>query len=388
MNINRLICLLLLAVFLIITACKPDIDEPVIKPPDTEDSDTTDPSIDDSPLVNITSVQFHADKDAKLIQINTSTDWSIAASDSWIQCTATSGKGKTAILIGVSENLGVKRNGSLTVTSGTKQHTVAITQNAASKIEFTIDDVQFTMILVEAGSFTRSEYGSYYSHEVELDGFYIAETEVTNALWKAVTGALPYDTMSNDIKNNPIFTELNLPVSHISYTDITEIFLQKLNQKLNQHFRMTTEAEWEWAAMGGKYSKGYKYAGGDDIDEVAWTYSNAYGKKHQVKTLKANELGLYDMSGNLSEWCSDWYDSYPSQDVKNPTGPADGTLRVMRGGNYYSSGLFFDNTECLVNYRYYLVPSCYEVSFPETEYERVYYRCETVGFRIALPTNH
>lgn len=385
MSVNRLTCLLLTAVFLMITACKPVIDEPDVKPPDTEDPDNPDPPVDeDSPLVNITAVEFHADKDAKLIQINTSKDWSIVASDAWIQCTATSGKGKTAILIGVAENSGLKRNGSLTVTSGTKRHTVAVTQNAASLLEFTIDDVKFTMILVESGGFNRTEYGGYYSHEVELDSFYIAETEVTNALWKAVTGTLPYDTMANDIKNNPLFTELNLPVSHISYADITEVFLPKLNQKLNQYFRMTTEAEWEWAAMGGKYSKAYKYAGGDDIDEVAWTYSNVYGKKNQVKTLKANELGLYDMSGNLSEWCSDWYDSYPSQDVKNPTGPADGTLKVMRGGNYNSSSSFGDNVECYVNYRNRVVPSCYEVAFPGTEHERVSYRCETVGFRIAL----
>lgn len=389
MNLKVLIQLFIMVILMTIAGCKPDIEEPEINPPDTEEPDDEDPDNEDTDdenaaLVLVAAIHFTSDKDAQLIVIQASGDWSISAAESWIQCTQTSGKGKTGILVGATANNGFQRKSNLIISSGTRKDTVVVSQAGAPKINISVGEVTFNMVLVEAGSFVRSAYGSsYYTHTVELDSFYIADVEVTNALCKAVTGVLPYDTMTTSAKDNPIYTAASLPVSHISYQDIVTHFLPALKQKTQFDFRLPTEAEWEMAARGGKYSKQYIYAGSNQIDEIAWTDSNSGSKKHPVGLLKSNELGLYDMSGNVSEWCSDWYDSYPNETVKNPQGPASGELRVIRGGNYFSSA-FIENVECRTDYRGYLIPSCYEVAWPGTEYERVSFRCETVGFRLAL----
>jgi formylglycine-generating enzyme required for sulfatase activity len=380
MNFKVLIQLFILVIFMTIVSCKPDINEPEITLPDTENPDD-----ENTALVLVSSIHFTSDKDAQLIVIQASGDWNISAAESWIQCTQTSGKGKTGILVGATANNGFQRKSNLIISSGTRKDTVVVSQAGAPKIKISVGEVTFNMVLVEAGSFVRSAYGSsYYTHTVELDSFYIADVEVTNALWKAVTGVLPYDTMTNSAKDNPIYTAASLPVSHISHQDIVTHFLPALKQKTLFDFRLPTEAEWEMAARGGKYSKQYIYAGSNQIDEVAWTYSNSGSIKHPAGTLKPNELGLYDMSGNVNEWCNDWYGDYPNETVKNPQGPATGNLKVIRGGNYNSSSLFSDNVECRTDYRGYLIPSCYEVVWPGTEYERINYRCETVGFRLAL----
>ncbi len=390
MNLKVLIQLFIMVILMTIAGCKPDIEEPEINPPDTEEPDDEDPDNEDpddenAALVLVAAIHFTCDKDAQLIVIQTSGDWSISAAESWIQCTQTSGKGKTGILVGATANNGFQRKSNLIISSGTRKDTVVVSQAGAPKINISVGEVTFNMVLVEAGSFVRSAYGSsYYTHTVELDSFYIADVEVTNALCKAVTGVLPYDTMTTSAKDNPIYTAASLPVSHISYQDIVTHFLPALKQKTLYDFRLPTEAEWEMAARGGKYSKQYIYAGSNQIDEIAWTDSNAGWIKHPAGTLKPNELGLYDMSGNVSEWCSDWYGDYPNETVKNPQGPATGDLRVIRGGNFISSASFSDNVQCRTDYREYLVPSCYEVTWPGTEYERVSFRCETVGFRLAL----
>lgn len=379
MNIKVLIQLFILVILLTIAGCKPEIEDAINDPPDTEDPDE-----ELGELAAVSTILFTSTKDAQLLIINTKENWSITTDVDWVQCTQTTGKGKTGILVGVISNPDFQRKGNLRITSGSRQHDIAISQAGASKINITVGEVTFNMVLVEAGSFTRSAYGSSnYTHTVELDSFYIADVEVTNALCKAVTGVLPYDTMTTSAKDNPIYTAASLPVSHISYQDIVTHFLPALKQKTLYDFRLPTEAEWEMAARGGKYSKQYIYAGSNQIDEIAWTDSNSGSKKHPVGLLKSNELGLYDMSGNVSEWCSDWYDSYPNETVKNPQGPATGELRVIRGGNYFSSA-FIENVECRTDYRGYLIPSCYEVAWPGTEYERVSFRCETVGFRLAL----
>lgn len=390
MNLKVLIQLFIMVILMTIAGCKPDIEEPEINPPDTEEPDDEDPDNEDTDdenaaLVLVAAIHFTSDKDAQLIVIQASGDWSISAAESWIQCTQTSGKGKTGILVGATANNGFQRKSNLIISSGTRKDTVVVSQAGAPKINISVGEVTFNMVLVEAGSFVRSAYGSsYYTHTVELDSFYIADVEVTNALCKAVTGVLPYDTMTTSAKDNPIYTAASLPVCHISYQDIVTHFLPALKQKTLYDFRLPTEAEWEMAARGGKYSKQYIYAGSNQIDEIAWTDSNAGWIKHPAGTLKPNELGLYDMSGNVSEWCSDWYGDYPNETVKNPQGPATGDLRVIRGGNFISSASFSDNVQCRTDYREYLVPSCYEVTWPGTEYERVSFRCETVGFRLAL----
>lgn len=197
---------------------------------------------------------------------------------------------------------------------------------------FTVNGVKFTMVPVEGGTFTMgatSEQGSdaleeeYPAHQVTLSDYYIGQTEVTQALWKVVMGSNP----SN-------FAGDNLPVESVSWDDC-QVFIQKLNQLTGKQFRLPTEAEWEYAARGGRKSRGYKYAGGNNIDLVAWYCDNSGYETHPVATKQANELGVYDMSGNVCEWCSDWCDGYQSSSQSDPQGPSSGSRRVYRGGGCY-----------------------------------------------------
>ena len=135
------------------------------------------------------------------------------------------------------------------------------------------------------------------------------------------------------------------PVEQISWNDCQE-FITKLNQLTGKNFRLPTEAEWEYAARGGNKSKGYKYSGSNSIGDVAWYINNNSSQTHVVKTKQANELGIYDMSGNVWEWCQDRYGSYSSSSQTNPTGPSSGSTRVFRGGSWYGSAKY-----CRVSYR-------------------------------------
>uniref|UniRef100_UPI0040291134 formylglycine-generating enzyme family protein n=1 Tax=Candidatus Limisoma sp. TaxID=3076476 RepID=UPI0040291134 len=190
------------------------------------------------------------------------------------------------------------------------------------------------MVPVEGGTFTMgatSEQGSDAwdeekpAHKVTLSDYYIGQTEVTQALWKAVMGSNPSDSKGD-----------NLPVEQVSWDDC-QVFIQKLNQLTGKQFRLPTEAEWEYAARGGRKSRGYKYAGGNDIGSVAWCDGNSGNETHPVGTKQANELGVYDMSGNVEEWCSDRYGDYQSSSQSDPQGPSSGSRRVFRGGSCYDS---------------------------------------------------
>jgi len=211
-------------------------------------------------------------------------------------------------------------------------------------LTLTVGGVSFKMVWVEGGTFTMGctpEQGDDYwsdespAHSVTLDGYYIGETEVTQALWTAVMGSNPSYHKGN-----------NLPVERVSWVDAQD-FIKKLNQLTGRTFSLPTEAEWEYAARGGSKSCGYKYAGSDDIDAVAWYYGNSGSSTHPVAQKAANELGLYDMSGNVWEWCSDWYGGYSSGTQRNPTGPGSGTDRVLRGGSWFNYAGY-----CRVSYRY------------------------------------
>ncbi|MDY4585202.1 MAG: SUMF1/EgtB/PvdO family nonheme iron enzyme [Candidatus Onthomorpha sp.] len=208
-------------------------------------------------------------------------------------------------------------------------------QTLASDVEtFIVNGVEFKMIKVEGGTFrmgaTSEQSNDAYDdekpvHSVTLSDYYIGETEVTQELWEAVMGSNPSEFTGNDQR----------PVENVSWNDCQE-FIKKLNQLTGKEFRLPTEAEWEYAARGGKYSRGYKYSGSNDADKVAWYYGNSGDETHPVKTKKANELGLYDMSGNVWEWCNDWDDDhyYRNSPQTNPTGPSRGEYRVLRGGSW------------------------------------------------------
>ena len=231
-----------------------------------------------------------------------------------------------------------------------------------SEQTFMVKGVEFKMIKVEGGTFSmgatsEQEYDALSCekpvHSVTLSDYYIGETEVTQELWEAVMGS------------NPSYFEGDnqRPVENVSWNDCQK-FIKKLNRLTGKEFRLPTEAEWEYAARGGKYSRGYKYSGSNNADEVAWYDSNSGSKTHPVKTKKANKLGLYDMIGNVCEWGNDWYGYYQSNSQTNPTGPSEGESRVLRGGGwcYFDMGV-------RVSRRDYLTPG---------------YRHIIIGLRLAL----
>ena len=197
------------------------------------------------------------------------------------------------------------------------------------------------MVLIEGGSFQRESSNALglfkKTHTVTLDSFYIGKYPVTQKGWKEIMGSNPSH-----------FKGDNLPVESVSWTD-AQNFLTKLNKNTGQKYRLPTEAEWEYAARGGNKSKGYKYSGSNYINEVAWHFGNSKLKTHSVGSKNPNEIGIYDMSGNVCEWCSDWYDGnyYKTSPRNNPQGPSSGAYRVLRGGSWGSSDSNCRSAYCL-----------------------------------------
>ena len=198
---------------------------------------------------------------------------------------------------------------------------------------FEANGVSFTMIPVEGGTFTMgatSEMEDPWesekpTHQVTLSSYYIGETEVTQALWKAVMGSNPSAFIGDD-----------LPVETVRWDDC-QTFISKLNALTGKRFRLPTEAEWEFAARGGNQSRHTQFSGSSRIDDVAWYDGNSGSKTHPVNTKHPNELGIYDMTGNVWEWCQDWFGSYSNYAQTNPTGAGSGSDRVLRGGNWITS---------------------------------------------------
>ncbi len=246
----------------------------------------------------------------------------------------------------VANTSATKDSGTLHVGSNNDKKEVQIDHKNAVVRTITVNSVSFDMVSVKGGTFTMgatSEQGSDCdrecpTHQVTLSDYMIGKTEVTQELWQAVMGSNP-----------SFFKGDNLPVEKVSWNDCQE-FIKKLNSLTGLNFRLPTEAEWEYAARGGNKSKGYKYSGSNDIGSVAWYCKNSGNsifngdpwefdklksnncRTHAVASKLPNELGLYDMSGNVYEWCSDWYGDYSSGSQTNPTGPSSGSNRVSRGG--------------------------------------------------------
>ena len=209
-------------------------------------------------------------------------------------------------------------------------HVLNGVNNGSSHI-FIAHNVMIEMVRVEGGTFTMGATAEQASdafsdelptHKVTLSPFLIGKYEVSQTLWLAVMG-----------ENPSVNTGINLPVDNVTWNEC-QTFITKLNELTGKNFRLLTEAEWEYAARGGNKSKGYKYSGSNNLGDVAWYIDNSNNTSHAMGTKAPNELGIYDMTGNVMEWVSDWKGSYSSGAQTNPTGPDSGTYRVNRGGSY------------------------------------------------------
>ena len=222
------------------------------------------------------------------------------------------------------------------------------------------------MITVEGGTFTmgdtEAEGGSdeQPTHEVTLKTFKIAKTQTTVAQYRAYCNAAGIK-----MPDPPSWgwTD-NLPIVNVSWNDAVA-YCDWLSDKTGNMYRLPTEAEWEYAARGGKLSKGYKYSGGQSMPGVGWFAENSNSQTQAVAQKRPNELGLYDMSGNVWEWCKDWYGAYTANPQTNPKGAATGSRRVLRGGGWY-----YTAANCRVAYRNSLTPD---------------YRFYDNGFRVVSP---
>jgi len=238
-----------------------------------------------------------------------------------------------------------------------------VVPDSLQRLEIDINGINFTMQRVEGGSFImgatpdqtdKDTYTDKPAHLVFLSPYYIATTEVTMQLWRAV---MPEWEIINP-KGYP-----TVPISYVSWFDCQE-FVRRLDSITGLPFRLPTEAEWEYAARGGAKSKAYRFAGGNEADSVGWTYSCSGEWKHPVGRKRSNELGLYDMTGNVSEWCQDIYGPYTLSTQPDPCGADTGSYRIVRGGSY---------DECVANSHL----SVRRWHLPETA-------TEYIGFRVAL----
>lgn len=220
-----------------------------------------------------------------------------------------------------------------------------------SNIEYieNVLNLNMKMAYVEGGTFTmgatqeqsgNASNDELPTHSVQLDSYYMSVTEITQAQWQAVMGTNP-----------SYFKGGNRPVENVTWHD-AQAFCRELSNITGKTYLLPTEAQWEYAARGGKMSRQNKYSGSYAVDAVAWYDDNSGGTTHDVGTKRPNELGIYDMSGNVWEWCSDWYGSYSSTAQINPTGPSSGSTRVLRGG-----GWTLDAGYCRVANRDYGSPS-------------------------------
>ena len=285
-------------------------------------------------------------------------EWSVQvdASYTWLHVTPQSGKGSAKITVSVDDisKTQANRTGYFYVYIGSVRHTVDVYQTYVdvpdnyNTREFSVTNngktVTFQMIFVEAGTFMMGTSTGYDDekpvHSVTLTkNYYLGQTEVTQELWQTVMSQAPTSDGSQWTSNRGLGNDY--PAYYVSWDDC-KAFITKLNTLTGQNFRLPTEAEWEYAARGGNKSQGYTYAGSNNADDVAWHEGNSANSTHPVAYLLPNELGLYDMSGNVQEWCEDWYhNTYysvsPSVDPQGPDAPSATTLRVKRGGNWYIS---------------------------------------------------
>jgi formylglycine-generating enzyme required for sulfatase activity len=245
--------------------------------------------------------------------------------------------------------------------------TVTVTSDMTVTANFERDDIELDeieMVSVQGGTFFMGctpEQGENCTavpvHQVTLSSFFIGKYPVTQAQWLAVMDANPSNFTGDHSR----------PVERVTWNEIVNQFIPRLNEMTGMTYRLPTESEWEFAARGGTNTRGYMYSGSDDINEVAWYNSNSSSRTHPVGTKAPNELGIYDMSGNVWEWVSDWQGRYTAEAKTNPTGPSSGSSRVARGGSWNYAA-----RHCRVSNR--------DINTPDDRYS-------SIGFRLALSSS-
>lgn len=293
------------------------------------------------------------------IPIECNSDWKIENSCEWIE---TQNNGAILKLIVARNYQMQERQGNITLKSGDLSKSIMVEQAGAPWYE------SFEMVTVDAGSFymgaqKESVDGINYDasaymieapvHKTSVNAFSIGRFEITQAQWIAAMGENP-STIQGD----------NLPVENVTWEQVQE-FINILNDKSGKNYRLPTEAEWEFAAKGGNKTEGFIYSGYSVLGACGWYYSNSDATIHEIGSKYANELGLFDMSGNVREWCNDWYEAYSTDDADNPQGPTSGSMKINRGGSWTTPAVNCRNT-----YRH--------TDFPNEA-------AQDLGFRLALP---
>ena len=292
------------------------------------------------------------------VEIVANSAWSVSDQPDW--CTASVAGDKLAI--SAERNLSTgSRSGDIPLSAGEVSATSVVTQQGSAWYE------SFDMVLVPGGTFTIGAQSADASaanydaraytteapvHQVEVADFYLARYEVTQEQWEAAMGSNPSTVVGE-----------KLPVTSVSWDDVQE-FLEKLNAASGKTYYLPTEAQWEFAARGGAESDGTLFSGSNVLGACGWYYSNSGGSVQEVGQKQANRLGIYDMSGNVREWCQDWFDYYTANPAVDPSGPASGSMKVNRGGSWRTPAV-----NCRNSYRHIDYP--YEAS-------------NDLGFRVAL----
>lgn len=324
--------------------------------------------------VSLTKIHFTAEKDASLVVVESDAAWEASCPAGWISLSAYEGSGSTGFLIGATANRNFPREATITISSGNTTKQILVQQEGIPSVRFEINGVVFVLLPVRADTTFYLDGDTYIaSRQVFLDSYFISETEITNAQWEAVMGRMP--NMEENLSPD-------LPVV-VNWNSIAENFIPGINAQTGLQFRLPTENEWEVAARGGLESNNTSFAGSIYLDEFAWHFGNSEGRRHNVGQKNPNELGLYDMSGNVSEWCGDWYMEWteqnpPASESINPTGPAAGTEKVVRGGDFLADRFQYDRNSCRVTSRNYLPPDIDTPGFLFEGYQHF------TGFRLVL----